>query len=272
MYKKPFLVIDPSKPNPLRKRYKKEIAEVQKGHLHVYTGGAVCETDAMGFATPENRSPLDLVVDASEGFVPLWAQGVTLRWRFNEISMSVFRDPPAAKAYVRELFARGIALWEDSAPIKFAERHDAWDFEIAVQPQDNCSLNGCTLARAFFPDGGRHDLAIYPKMFEQPAVEQVETMAHEIGHIFGLRHFFAKVSENAWPSQIFGDHNKFSIMNYGPDSKMSDNDKRDLKDLYAAVWGGKLTEVNGTPIEQFYPFSTNRIGSVQNKIAALQRA
>ena len=61
-------------------------------------------------------------------------------------------------------------------------------------------------------------------------------------------------------------------MNYGPDSKMSDNDKRDLKDLYAAVWGGKLTEVNGTPIEQFYPFSTNRIGSVQNKIAALQRA
>ena len=52
-----------------------------------------------------------------------------------------------------------------------------------------------------------------------PVNEQVETLVHEIGHVFGLRHIFALISETEWPAEIFGKQVKFSIMNYGGDIK-----------------------------------------------------
>ena len=111
------------------------------------------------------------------------------------------------------------------------------------------------LASAFFPDSGRHELTIYPTMFEQVHEEQIETLIHEFGHVFGLRHFFATISETAWPSEMFGTHNPFSIMNYGSMSKLTDADLRDLTELYRLAWSGQLTNINGTPIRFFKPYS-----------------
>lgn len=93
----------------------------------------------------------------------------------------------------------------------------------------------------------------YPKSFEQPEQEQVEKLAHEFGHIFGLRHFFANLSETAWASEIFGEHKPFSIMNYGVRSVMTDQDRSDLKLLYKMVWNGGLTEINSTPVRLVCP-------------------
>jgi hypothetical protein len=121
---------------------------------------------------------------------------------------------------------------------------------------DDCSPSGCVLASAFFPDAGRHRLVLYPKLFTQSREEQVETLIHEIGHVFGLRHFFANVSENAWPSEIFGTHSKFSIMNYGNLSALTAEDKKDLRRLYQMAWSGALTQINGTPIRFVKPFSS----------------
>ena len=56
------------------------------------------------------------------------------------------------------------------------------DREIVVKGVDDCSPNGCVPASAFFPDAGRHELLIYPKMFAQIHKEQVDTLIHEIGH------------------------------------------------------------------------------------------
>lgn len=220
----------------------------------------ICETDARGHRTPGGRTPLELVVDASEGFIPLWGPDVTLRWRFQPQSLNLFVDPEGAAAYLRELFGRGLELWGDAIPVRFTEATDAWDFEVAVSPQTNCRpTGGCTLARAFFPDSGRHDLVLYPTLFEQSLTEQIETMAHEFGHVFGLRHFFAPVSETAWANEIFGTHSSFSIMNYGTRSVMTPADKDDLRQLYSQVWSGELTEINGTSISQVRPFSESRI-------------
>lgn len=244
---------------PFEFRDRDDAAKLIEDDVHIYHNNAVCETDTRGHRTPDNRSPDELVVDASEGFIPLWAENVTLRWRFQEQSMAIFVNPDAAKSAIRQLFAEALLAWGDAVPVRFAERHDAWDFEIAVNPQENCTINGCTLARAFFPDAGRHDLLIYPTMFSQSRQEQIETLAHELGHVFGLRHFFADVSETAFPAEIFGEHDKFSIMNYGPDSKLTDNDRDDLISLYDQVWSGGLTEIGGTPIEQMRPFSFFRL-------------
>jgi hypothetical protein len=224
--------------------------------IHRFKNGRVCETDSRGHKTPGGLSIREIVVDASEGFIPLWDRNMTLRWRFRESSLSFFENPTAAKAEIRALMAEALVGWGDAAPIRFAERADAYDFEIVVRHQENCTINGCVLASAFFPDPGRHLLTLYPTMFEQTREEQVETMAHEIGHVFGLRHFFADVAETQFPSEIFGTHTRFSIMNYDGDSRLTNEDKSDLKRLYQLVWSGELAQINGTPIRLMRPFHT----------------
>jgi hypothetical protein len=251
---------------------KKSDAAKAESEVHVFGNHVVCDTEPRGHARPQGRSPLEIVVDASEGFVPLWARDTTLRWQFRESSMRVFRNPTAAKASIRRLFGEALLAWGDAAPVKFAERRDAWDFEIVMRRGDDCDANGCVLASAFFPDAGRHQLVIYPKMFSQSRAEQVETLVHEIGHIFGLRHFFAQVSETAFPSQIFGVHRPFSIMNYGNQSALTADDKADLKRLYQLAWRGALTNINGTPIRFVRPFHTIGIGAAPDTMVAVAAA
>ena len=43
-------------------------------------------------------------------------------------------------------------------------------------------------------------------------MQRFESLAHETGYNSGLRHFFAQLSKNKWPSEIFGEHNEFSII------------------------------------------------------------
>ena len=225
--------------------------------LHKYgaNNSKLCCTEKRGYATPDDLGPAALVLDASEGFIPLWAIGRTLHYRFNELSMNYFQNRSKAKSAVLTLFAEAILAWGDSAPIRFAENTDTYDFEIFMNRHDDGSdEEGYVLASAFFPASGRDRLTLYPKMFEQSRKEQVETLIHEIGHIFGLRHFFAVESEATWPSVIFGTHSKFSIMNYGADSILTDADKSDLVRLYEQVWSNSLKKINGTPIVQVKPY------------------
>lgn len=242
--------------DPYKTRSPEDAAYDTASEVHVFGDGVVCDTDSRGYPTPDNRDPSELVVDASEGFVPLWAKGVMLRWRFQQRSLSVFADPAAAATAITKLFGEAVMAWGPAAPIRFTQKDDAWDFEIVVKGVDDCSPNGCVLASAFFPDAGRHELLIYPKMFTQIHKEQVDTLIHEIGHTFGLRHFFANVSETAFPSQIFGKHEAFSIMNYGTKSELTDLDKSDLAALYEQAWSGRMTDINGTPIRFVRPFSS----------------
>jgi hypothetical protein len=237
--------------------------------VHVFGNGFRCDTETRGHATPQGRSPIRIVVDASEGFIPLWIRDTTLRWRFRESTMKYFKRPAAAKAEIRKLLGEALLAWGDATPVKFAERTDAWDFEIVMRKNDDCDASGCVLASAFFPDSGRHQLVLYPKMFAQTRQEQVETLVHEIGHAFGLRHFFANISETAWPSQIFGAHKPFSIMNYGSQSVLTADDKSDLKRMYQLVWAGELTQINGTPIKLVKAFHT--IGASPESVIAVSQ-
>lgn len=222
--------------------------------VHKLQKGIRCDTEPRGYETPKGQSRTELVLDSSEGFIPLWVKGTVLRWRFQEASLQAFENPGPIRKAVEDLLAEALLEWGDAAPIKFSKDSDTWDFEIVVQDQEDCDINGCVLASAFFPDGGRHKLTIYPTMFDQSRQEQVETLCHEIGHIFGLRHFFALVKETAFPAVVFGKHDKFTIMNYGADSKMTPDDRADLKRLYDQVWAGALTKINGTPIKLVKPF------------------
>ena len=220
-----------------------------KEYRHIYNKRVICVTDSKGNAQPDNKDLAEIRVDSSNGFIPLWKKGVTLNWRFNKSFGSFFKKPEAAKSGIRKLLGNAILAWKDACPIRFHEDKDAWDFEIAMHAED-CDNSGCVLASAFFPGPGQNIFYIYPTMLEQTYQEQLDTMQHEIGHVFGLRHFFANISEKAWKSELFGTNNPFSIMNYGDKSKLTVNDIKDLKRLYELVWSGQLTEINGTKIKK----------------------
>jgi hypothetical protein len=234
--------------------FKLREAEDAKPDVHVYGKGFVCATEDTG--RPKNRDvSINEIVVGHGSSIPLWEAGVTLHWRFHERSFRAFADPAAAKAQIRALLQKALDLWGDAKPVQFVERKNGWDFEVVLRNSDECGVLGCVMATAFFPDSGRHKLIIYPLMLQQIEEDQIGTLVHELGHVFGLRHFFAGVSETQIPSQVFGTHVKFTIMNYGADSVLSDADKSDLASLYERARSGALRAINGTPIKLFRPSS-----------------
>jgi len=240
--------------DPFRLLGKGEVDRAKNGRAHVFGKGFRCNTDSLGHPTPNDKAPVELVVNVSQGFIPLWANDTILRWRFQEQSLVQFADPEAVKSAIRILMGQALIGWGEAAPVKFTEINDAWDFEISLREIDDCDINGCVLASSFFPDGGRHEFVIYPIMFKQSNKEQVETIEHELGHVFGLRHFFAKIREADSPSEIFGKQKSFTIMNYGPKSTLTKTDRADLIRLYSMARAGTLKEINGTKIRLVRPF------------------
>lgn len=243
-------------PSTFALRSPEEVAQETTPLVHVFGAGQHirCDTDHRGNPTPQNKSPLDLAVNSSEGFVPLWEKGSTLHWRFQDRAFRPLSERGRILNEIRSLLSKAIVMWGDAAPVKFREDDSSWDFEIVARSMDDCSSGACVYASAFFPDAGRHEFVIYPRMFDLSPKEQVDTLIHETGHIFGLRHFFANLESTAWPFEIFGMQNRFTIMNYGEHSELTDIDKGDLKRLYATAWSGALTNINGTPIRFFRPY------------------
>lgn len=66
--------------------------------------------------------------------------------------------------------------------------------------------------------------------------EYESTLAHELGHVFGLRHYFAMTDDEEKQDPAYGFHHDArhhdTIMNYGRHSKMTQKDRDDLKALY----------------------------------------
>lgn len=191
------------------------------------------------------------MVDVYRGKLPLWEPGTTLHWRFDERSLLRHDDPHAMARMVRRLFHEAVAAWQDAAPVRFKESTERWDFEIAVLRRPDCERDLCTLASAFFPLPVRQRLLVYPSLFEFDRDEQLATMAHELGHIFGLRHFFADTDsvELKFPSHHFGSRSRFTIMNYGEKSRLTEADRRDLRRLYQAAWSDDPKAILGKPVK-----------------------
>ncbi|KAK3823888.1 MAG: peptidase M10A and M12B matrixin and adamalysin [Linnemannia elongata] len=227
---------------------------------HFFLKNCLCMTGER--APTHELSPLELVI-GTLGIIPLWVKGTVLRYRFNQTSAVALKELGRTKEEILRLFNKAVGKWGVAAPVKFLEDNVAWDFEFDVRKDTFCFDGGCVLASAFFPDTGRHQFVIYPSMFDHNEPEQVETLVHELGHIFGLRHWFAKMEDgDGWHSEVFGRNSPISIMNYDDEttltdeSTLTDADKTDLIRLYNMAWSGRLTRIKKTPIELFESFSS----------------
>ena len=222
--------------------------------VHVLGSCQVCSTERRARTREEIET--SLLIEPTSGKLHFWAENQILHWRFGESTFMRYKKPELIKDMVRSIFFKAIAAWGDSAPIRFKEENDAYDFEIHLMPNDDIQGGSYTAARSFFPDSGQHRIRLFPAFFEKipDEKERVDTLIHELGHIFGLRHFMAFENGPVYSGAVYGTNNPLTIMNYGALSELTTQDKSDLSSLYKEVWSGRLTNVNRTPVELVRPW------------------
>jgi len=202
--------------------------------------------DAHICVTEKAESFNKLVLNVEAGrrkFVKLWAQGVTLRWRYAAGSVTTGAVSPAA---FESAFKTAYSKWING-PVKIEGPVTGdYDFEVKLDEKDypvfndDGSLRGYVLASAFFPSSPQDERVFH--VYPRSVSSLVSTLEHEIGHVFGLRHYFG-LSEGGVAYFRHDSLNPQSIMNYGANSVLTAKDISDLRDLYQQVWSRTLTYV-----------------------------
>lgn len=185
--------------------------------------------------------------------VPRWAPGSVLTY---VICTETFPSPDDA-SYTTNQLAEAIHMWMGiGATFKQVQRDCKATFRVVYRPRPQPYMEN-VLARAFFPNKGHADertLQIYALAFSDAHVNyQANILAHEIGHILGLRHVFAKEKEDTW-SETWMNECQNSVMDYYPDSSLLRVQQQDLEEL-EAFYKSSMEEYHGQPVIRFEPQS-----------------
>jgi len=199
--------------------------------------------------TQHDRSD-QLYIQLSEGIVYLWKFDSVLTWT---IKSRTFQSLEHANFAQQNIIA-AIQDWGiTGVNFRYVEESQIDSATFIVKYTK--AQSGGTAAKAFFPVEEQSELMIYPLAFSAGQINYLrQILAHEIGHIFGLRHEFA-IREND-PAVQFGPSNPASVMNYNSPPVIQESDKAWLQKLYAKE--NPLTKFAGSdafPIERLLPFS-----------------
>ncbi|KAI0109206.1 hypothetical protein GGR51DRAFT_513059 [Nemania sp. FL0031] len=206
------------------------------------------------------------------GCLPGWVNGSTVYFVVCDES---FKDPSLAKR-VRDEPLRAINMWGGiGVTFKEARREEKATFQIKYED----SLPGSTrkvYACSFFPQTTPGTLFVFGLALETANIGYLANiLAHEIGHILGLRHEFA--ADAVWKgssatrepgSVLWGKENDSSVMNYFPDLKqysVQDHDRQELRDFYVCT----EKKHKGLEFKNFEPGLFNFSGSGGGMFRAL---
>ena len=212
--------------------------------------------------TQKGNSREQIYLGQFQGRLCLWESGSKLNW-----TARMDGYPSRADAmYAAQQMFKACNAWNKAlgGRIEFVYT-DVFD-DACFQLRYGDDMGG-VLARAFFPDDYKetlNDLYVYERAFQPDQKNMmVNTFAHELGHVLGLRHEHAQGAvEGTWgvaedggegddgrvlESVLFGTKNPKSVMAYYQGMWIQDSDAKALNEALDKLTDGK--EIKGEGVK-----------------------
>ncbi|KAI0384340.1 hypothetical protein F5Y04DRAFT_227186 [Hypomontagnella monticulosa] len=162
---------------------------------------------------PDSISSIYLHVK-SPGKVHRWKPGSTITFNVNCESF----PEPAYTSHAIECLETAANEWnKGDLGVRFERVADSEPAVFQLMYSAPCRYRPAQLADSFFPGDPRHQqrLCVYEVAFGKESHGwMANVFCHELGHILGLRHEFARERELGSPAMLLGESNGSSIMNY----------------------------------------------------------
>ncbi|KAM6484992.1 hypothetical protein HDV62DRAFT_353796 [Trichoderma sp. SZMC 28011] len=214
-------------------------------------------TEAKYRCTTETHGCAEVRVGKGD-HIPRWRRNSTLSYFVHNESFPT----PADAICVREAMQKAACMWGGiGAAFQEIDCRDSATFVVEYHPRECRTV----YARAFFPDELPSELLVYNLALSN-ATFLANILAHELGHILGLRHEFADddKQERKLRCVLFGKKNPRSIMDYYKDLgqlQVSEQDLRELEEFYAC----DEKRYRGLPIYDYDPVLRTRISREETR-------
>lgn len=183
-----------------------------------------------------------------DGFAGRWKPGSVLRYNIDSRS---FRNQ-GLTGFTEIEMIKAISMWGNLG-VEFMMVDDTQSATFQIQyrelpenqgPDDR---HGKVYARSFFPRTNPGILYVYGCALDESSKPHLANiLAHEIGHILGLRHEFADVGERELPSILWGKPSPKSVMNCfwnaAAWSSVQKQDIQEVKEFYALPEGFQIVD------------------------------